>query len=92
MDIHLPDINGYEVTGIIRTIEKNAGIEPGTGIPIIALTAGAMAGDREKALAAGLDDYLAKPVNIEQLRSTLERWLPARTSRSVSDRLDARLI
>lgn len=75
LDVNLPDMPGYEVTALIRAAEKADGIEPGCGIPIVALTAGAMEGDRERALAAGLDDYLAKPVEIKELRTTLTRWL-----------------
>jgi signal transduction histidine kinase/ActR/RegA family two-component response regulator len=82
MDINLPDITGYAVTADIRALERNAGISDGNGTPIIALTAGAMDGDREKALAAGLDDYMAKPVSIDQLRVMLIRWLSRKQSPS----------
>ena len=82
MDIHLPDITGYEATADIRALERNAGISEGNRTPIVALTAGAMEGDREKAMAAGLDDYMAKPVSIDQLRVMLIRWLSRRQSSS----------
>lgn len=72
MDINLPDLSGYESTVAIRSIEQRAKSTPAT---IIAMTAGAMEGDREKALACGMNDYLAKPVSTEQLKATLERWL-----------------
>jgi PAS domain S-box-containing protein len=72
MDINLPDMNGLEATEAIRKLEQ---INGRAEIPIIAMTAGAMKGDRERALAAGMSDYLSKPVAIEQLKSTLELWL-----------------
>lgn len=72
MDINLPDINGLEATVAIRSLEQGAG-RP--SIPIIAMTAGAMQGDRERAMASGMDDYLSKPVAIENLKQTIELWL-----------------
>lgn len=72
MDINLPDISGLEATGAIRNLELSAGRE---GVPIIAMTAGAMKGDRERSAAAGMNDYLAKPVPIDQLKRMLEKWL-----------------
>lgn len=69
MDVNLPDIDGLEATARLRAL-------PGVGlIPIIALTANAMVGDREKALAAGCDDYLPKPVGRTQLVETVEHYL-----------------
>jgi signal transduction histidine kinase/DNA-binding response OmpR family regulator/HPt (histidine-containing phosphotransfer) domain-containing protein len=72
MDCEMPEMDGYEATRQIR--------EPGTGarnrrIPIIALTADAIAGDRDRCLQAGMDDYLAKPIRAAQLADTLEKWL-----------------
>jgi len=72
MDWRMPDIDGIECTCTIRQLD----VLNGQHTPIVALTARAMPGDREKCIAAGMDDYLAKPFTSAQLRDVLSRWIP----------------
>ena len=73
MDCQMPRMDGYEASKQIRTFEESAGVS--TRVPIIALTANAMQGDREKCLDAGMDDYIAKPVKKEAMFEMLRRHL-----------------
>ena len=74
MDCQMPELDGYEATRAIRAGEAERG-EPRT--PIVAMTANSMSGDRERCLAAGMDDYLAKPLDAHAFDASLERWAPA---------------
>jgi len=71
MDVQMPGMDGFEATQQIREWEK----ERGTHIPIIAMTAHAMQGDRERCLEAGMDDYITKPLQPKVLFSALDRWI-----------------
>jgi CheY-like chemotaxis protein len=73
LDCQMPVLDGYQTAAQIR--RPDSGVLSPT-IPIVALTANAMRGDREKCLAAGMDDYLSKPVCVEALVTVLNRWLP----------------
>ncbi|MBS0461799.1 MAG: response regulator [Proteobacteria bacterium] len=75
MDCQMPVLDGYSATRAWRVHEAQHHLRP---LPIIAMTANAMAGDRQKCLDAGMDDYLSKPVARDQLESTLRRWLASR--------------
>jgi CheY-like chemotaxis protein len=70
LDINLPDIDGYEVA---RRLRKKQNLRY---VPIIAITANALKGDAEKALAAGCDVYMAKPINVRELWARVEAFLP----------------
>jgi CheY-like chemotaxis protein/HPt (histidine-containing phosphotransfer) domain-containing protein len=78
MDCLMPELDGFAATAQIRVLES-AG-ESGDRVPIIALTANALRGDREKCLEAGMDDYLAKPFAFGELDEILTRWLPQKAS------------
>jgi PAS domain S-box-containing protein len=72
MDVHMPDMDGFEATQCIRS-SRFPILNP--NVPIIAMTACAMKGDREKCLDAGMDDYLTKPIQPEELAKTIARWI-----------------
>ena len=71
MDCQMPELDGYQATEMLREKEQ----QTGEHIPVIALTANAMVGDREKCLKAGMDDYLSKPINPEKLLSLMKKWV-----------------
>ena len=73
MDCHMPEMDGFEASVAIRKLERLSG----RYTPIIAVTALAMAGDRERCIAAGMDDYLPKPIDPERLRAKLNHWMRA---------------
>lgn len=78
LDINLPDIDGYEVARRLRSENLSALMY----VPIIAITANALRGDAEKALAAGCDVYMSKPINIRELWARIEAFLPGTADKS----------
>jgi two-component system, sensor histidine kinase and response regulator len=74
MDVQMPEMDGLEATAAIREKEKGSGIHQ----PIVALTAHAMKGDREKCLAGGMDGYLTKPIRPQELHEILEEYVSRR--------------
>ena len=73
MDVSMPELNGLEAAAEIRAIESREGL---SSTPIIAVTAHSLKGDEERCLAAGMDDYLSKPISPEKLGVMIDRWLP----------------
>lgn len=71
MDCQMPEMDGFEATRLIRQLEERIGRH----VPIIAMTANAMNGDREACLAVGMNDYLAKPIRTEELHALLKKWI-----------------
>ena len=71
MDCQMPELDGFETTRLIRSQEK-----PGEHLPVIAMTANAMEGDRESCLTAGMDDFISKPIITSELKKILARWVP----------------
>lgn len=74
MDINMPDMDGYTLTAKIKRMEKYK------NIPIVAVTANVMRGDREKSLEAGCDGYIQKPIDIDTLAQQIERFITRRTN------------
>ena len=70
LDMMMPELDGYETLNIIRT-------SPRSSVPVLAVTAQAMVGDREKCLEAGADEYISKPVDVDQLMSLLNQYTSA---------------
>ncbi len=76
MDCQMPEVDGYQATALIRRWEEQEATGGGRRrVPIVALTAHAMSGDRARCLAVGMDDYLSKPIDPDQLAGALRRWL-----------------
>jgi CheY-like chemotaxis protein len=86
MDCQMPEMDGFAATAAIRQRESSTGRH----VPIIAMTANAMQGDREDCLAAGMDDYVSKPVTFETLVAMLRKWAPPQSDRPVGGSSDDR--
>ena len=86
MDCQMPEMNGYEAVSEIRRRE-----ERGCNIPVIAMTAEATAGSRERCIEAGMSDYIAKPVKLEALIDTLKRWVTPQELNRARSKIPANL-
>ncbi len=73
-DCHMPEMDGYELTGWVRKMEK----DKDRHMPIVAITANALQGEGDRCLEVGMDDYLAKPLEMSKLKATLKKWMTAR--------------
>jgi two-component system sensor histidine kinase/response regulator len=81
MDVQMPVMNGFQATAAIRQEEKSTGLH----VPIIAMTAHAMEGDRERCLAAGMDGYISKPVQANELIAITEKMGSSQRPRAASN-------
>jgi signal transduction histidine kinase/ActR/RegA family two-component response regulator len=81
MDCYLPELDGFEATKNIRKIEE---LNNEKRVPIVAMTASAIEGDQDRCLASGMDDYLSKPVSMDQLREKVKRWLASAAANEAS--------
>jgi CheY-like chemotaxis protein len=72
MDCQMPELDGYDAT---RSIRNTKGDSPNKAVPIIAMTANAMKGDREKCIEAGMNDYISKPIDIIALSKAITKWI-----------------
>jgi CheY-like chemotaxis protein len=79
MDVQMPEMDGFEATAAIREKEKTSG----NHLPVIAMTAHAMVGDKERCLEAGMDDYITKPIRVEELNDLLKRYSPVDSTQKV---------
>ena len=85
-DIHMPSMDGYELTRQIRAAEAQRGA---ARTPLVAVTANVMKGEEQRCLTVGMDAYLGKPISIDRLQVTLERWLSIRAGEAPGDAADA---
>jgi len=85
-DVHMPRIDGYELTRQIRAIEAHSGA---ARTPIVAVTANVLKGEEQRCLSLGMDAYLSKPIGIDRLQVTLERWLSIRAEPAQGEAADA---
>ncbi|MEA3277347.1 MAG: response regulator [Pseudomonadota bacterium] len=86
MDVQMPELDGFQATGQIRQLEA---AKQGHRLPIVAMTANAMKGDKERCIDAGMDDYLSKPVKQDAVRGALAKWLPEKANDEASLRKQA---
>ncbi len=84
LDCQMPDMDGYEVSSIIRANENKSEKH----VPIIAMTANAMVGDREKCIEAGMDDYVTKPINTDRMMEMMVKWLGAIPNHEIQEKYE----
>src|ERR671938_686744 len=81
MDIQMPEMDGFEALRLIRQQQNRTGVH----VPVIAMTAHAMSGDRERCLSAGMDDYIAKPISRDEVFRVIERTAERNLKRAPAD-------